>query len=147
MAKNGDSFVQTGTVRVRYSDTDKMGIVYNANYLVWFEVARTEYCRNLGKTYREWEDQGYFLPVTESYCKYLSPSVYDDMVALYSRAPVEHIKPHSILFEYRVMVESKLLAEGWTEHAFVNEEGKIWRKNNQFQLWLIREAEHYAASR
>jgi len=147
MDKDSDSFVKAGTVRVRYSDTDKMGIVYNANYLVWFEIARTEYCRNLGKTYREWEEQGYFLPVTESYCKYFFPAVYDDMVVLYSRAPVEHIKPHSILFEYRVMVESKLLAEGRTKHAFVSAEGKIWRKNNQFQLWLIEEAEHHAASK
>jgi len=145
MAKDDDLFVQTGTVRVRYSETDKMGIVYNANYLVWFEIARTEYCRNLGITYREWEDRGYFLPVVESYCKYRSPANYDDMVALYCRAPVENIKPHSIRFEYRVMVESEILVEGWTKHAFINSEGKIFRKNNEFQLWLIRKAEHNAA--
>ena len=140
MVKDGDSFVQTGTVRVRYSETDKMGIVYNANYLVWFEIARTEYCRNLGKTYRGWETQGYFLPVTESYCKYRLPANYDDMVELYCRAPVENIKPHSILFEYRVKAGSEVLAEGWTKHAFVSAEGKVFRKNNQFQLWLLEEA-------
>jgi acyl-CoA thioester hydrolase len=145
MAENDDSFVQTGTVRVRYSETDRMGIVYNANYLVWFEIARTEYCRNLGKTYRDWEAQGYFLPVTESYCKYNSPANYDDMIKLYCRAPVEHIKPHSILFEYRVMTENGLLSEGWTKHAFVNAQGKIIRKDNQFQLWLIEEAVRSAA--
>jgi acyl-CoA thioester hydrolase len=147
MAKDDDSFVQTSTVRVRYSETDKMGIVYNANYLVWFEIARTEYCRNLGKTYRGWEAQGYYLPVTESYCKYRFPANYDDSVALYCRAPIEHIKPHSIMFEYRVMVESELLAEGWTKHAFVNAEGKLYRKNNQFQLWLLEEAGHYEMPR
>jgi len=146
MEKNEDSFVKSGTIRVRYSDTDMMGIVYNANYLIWFEIARTEYCRNLGKTYREWEAQGYFLPVSESYCKYISPANYDDMVELFSRAPIEHIKPHSILFEYRVMVEGRLLAEGWTKHAFVNQDGKIWRKNNQFQLWLLGEGERNAVS-
>jgi acyl-CoA thioester hydrolase len=117
-----------------------MGIVYNANYLVWFEMARTEYCRNLGKTYREWEAQGYYLPVVESYCKYRSPAKYDDVVTLCCRAPAEQIKPHSIMFEYRVKVEDELLAEGWTKHAFVNPEGKVYRKNNQFQLWLLEGA-------
>jgi acyl-CoA thioester hydrolase len=117
-----------------------MGIVYNANYLVWFEMARTEYCRNLGKTYREWEAQGYYLPVVESYCKYRLPVSYDDTVILYCRAPAEQIKPHSILFEYRVEAEGELLAEGWTKHAFVNQEGKVFRKNNQFQIWLLDEA-------
>lgn len=139
MTKDDDSFIQTSTLRVRYSETDKMGIVYNANYLVWFEIARTEYCRNLGKTYRGWEAQGYFLPVMESYCKYRFPANYDDMVVLYCRAPADHIKPHSIMFEYRVMVDRELLAEGWTKHAFVNPAGKIYRKNNQFQLWLLEE--------
>ncbi|MDR3280423.1 MAG: acyl-CoA thioesterase [Synergistaceae bacterium] len=135
-----DTFIQTCTARVRYSETDKMGIVYNANYLIWFEMARTEYCRNMGKTYRGWEAQGYFLPVTESYCRYRYPANYDDLVVLYCRAPVEQIKPSSILFEYRVMVDSELLAEGWTKHAFVNAEGRIYRKNNQFQMWLLEEA-------
>jgi len=138
MAKE-DSFIQTTSIRVRYSETDKMGIVYNANYLVWFEISRTEYCRNLGKTYRGWEAQGYFLPVTESYCKYRFPANYDDMVVLYCRAPVDQIKPHSIMFEYRVMVDCELLAEGWTKHAFVDSAGKIYRKNNEFQLWLLEE--------
>jgi acyl-CoA thioester hydrolase len=142
-----DSFIQTGTLRVRYSETDKMGIVYNANYLVWFEIARTEYCRNLGKTYRGWEAQGYFLPVTESYCKYRFPANYDDMVTLYCRAPVDNIKPHGIMFEYRVVVDGELLAEGWTKHAFVNSEGKIYRKNNQFQLWLLEEVGRHEISR
>jgi acyl-CoA thioester hydrolase len=138
MAKE-DSFIQATSIRVRYSETDKMGIVYNANYLVWFEISRTEYCRNLGKTYRGWEAQGYFLPVTESYCKYRFPANYDDMVVLYCRAPADQIKPHSIMFEYRVMVDCELLAEGWTKHAFVNSAGKIYRKNNEFQLWLLEE--------
>jgi len=145
MAKDYDSFIQTCTIRVRYSETDKMGIVYNANYLVWFEIARTEYCRNLGKTYREWEAQGYFLPVTESYCKYNAPANYDDMLSLYCRAPAEHLKPHSIRFEYMVMVGSELLTEGWTKHAFISAEGKIIRKNNQFQLWLIGDARNNVA--
>jgi acyl-CoA thioester hydrolase len=146
MQNGNDSFIQTCTARVRYSETDKMGIVYNANYLVWFEMARTEYCRSFGKTYRGWEDQGYFLPVVETYCRFRSPASYDDLVSLYCRAPVEQIKPNSILFEYRVMIDAELLAEGWTKHAFVNSEGKVLRRNNQFQLWLLEEAIKYAQS-
>jgi acyl-CoA thioester hydrolase len=140
MANDADSFVQVCVLRVRYSETDKMGIVYNANYLVWFEIARTEYCRNSGKTYREWEARGYYLPVVESYCKYRFPANYDDIVTLYCRAPAEQIKPHCIMFEYRIKVEDELLAEGWTKHAFVNPEGKVYRKNNLFQLWLLEGA-------
>ena len=147
MAKDDDSFVRTGAIRVRYSETDRMRIVYNANYLVWFEIARTEYCRNLGKSYSEWEAEGYFLPVTESYCKYHSPANYDDMIELYCRAPADRIKPHSILFEYSVMTEGVLLADGWTKHAFLSAEGKIYRKNNRFQRWLIEEAGHIDAPR
>jgi acyl-CoA thioester hydrolase len=135
-----DAFVKTFSVRVRYSETDKMGIVYNANYLVWFEVARTEYCRILGRTYRGWEEDGYFLPVTESYCKYMLPAAYDDLAELYCRAPLDQIKPHSILFEYRIKANEKTLSEGWTKHAFVNSEGKIFRKNNKFQQWLLEES-------
>jgi acyl-CoA thioester hydrolase len=120
-----------------------MGIVYNANYLVWFEVARTEYCRNLGKAYNQREAEGYCLPVIESYCKYRLPANYDDSVTLYCRAPSEQIKPHSIMFEYEIRVENELLAEGWTKHAFVDSEGRIYRKNNQFQLWLLERAEKH----
>jgi acyl-CoA thioester hydrolase len=143
MGNKTDFFVKTCDLRVRYNETDKMGIVYNANYLVWFEMARTEYCRNIGKAYREWEKQGYYLPVVESYCKYYSPTRYDDIVTLYCRAPVEHLKPHSIIFEYRVKDSGELSAEGWTKHAFVDPEHKIYRKNNQFQLWLLGGAEKH----
>jgi acyl-CoA thioester hydrolase len=139
MEKNEGLYTLTASIRVRYAETDKMGIAYNANYLVWFEVARTEFCRNLGKTYRGWEAQGYFLPVVEAYCRFRFPASYDDIISLYCRAPAEQIKPHSILFEYKVMIDCDVLADGWTKHAFVNSEGKLYKKNNQFQLWLLEE--------
>jgi acyl-CoA thioester hydrolase len=141
---NEDAFIQTCSIRVRYSETDRMGIVYNANYLVWFEVARTEYCRFFGRTYSEWEKDGYLLPLSESYCKYMLPAAYDDLVTLYCRAPLEQLKPHSILFEYRIKADGETLSEGWTKHAFVNSEGKIYRKNNKFQQWLLEESKKNA---
>ncbi|MDR0649470.1 MAG: acyl-CoA thioesterase [Synergistaceae bacterium] len=138
---NKGQFIQVSSIRVRYSETDKMGIVYNSNYFVWFEIARTEYCRHFGKSYRGWEAKGYFLPVVESYCNFKYPAGYDDTVALHCRAPVDQIKPHSILFEYRLCLDTgSVIADGWTKHAFVNSEGKIYRKGNEFYDWLLREA-------
>ncbi|MDL2263699.1 acyl-CoA thioesterase [Synergistaceae bacterium OttesenSCG-928-I11] len=133
-------YLHAVTLRVRYSETDKMGIVYNANYLSWFEVARTEFCRRFGKAYRDWEALGYFLPVSEAYCKYKFPASYDDTVSVYCRAPIDKIKPHSILFEYRITLDSDVtIAEGWTKHAFVDREGKLYRRDNAFQMWLLEE--------
>jgi acyl-CoA thioester hydrolase len=123
-----------------------MGIVFNANYLSWFEVARTEFCRNFGKPYSFWEAKKFFLPVVESYCRYKSPCGYDDIVSLFCRMPAEHLKPHSVLFEYRITHDTgRLVAEGWTKHAFVNAESKLYRKDNEFQKWLMEEAAKYCA--
>lgn len=130
--------IKTATIRVRYSETDKMGIVFNSNYLSWFEVARTELCRMLGVPYAEWEDRGYMLPVSEAYCRYRSPARYDDEVSLWCGAPENQIKPWSILFEYRAEnSDGKMLAEGWTKHAFVDRDGHLYKRNNEFQQYLL----------
>jgi len=122
-----------------------MGVVYNGNYLTWFEISRTELCRNFGTTYREWEDRGFMLPVVEAHCRYKRPARYDDLVSLYCRAPAEHIKPQSVLFEYQLWVDdNRLIAEGWTKHAFVDREGKLFRKENRFQSWLLQETKKQA---
>ena len=68
------------TLRVRYAETDKMGVVYYANYLVWFEVARADLLRSLGWSYREMEIAGISLPVIEAHCQYLRPARYDDEI-------------------------------------------------------------------
>lgn len=133
----GLPYLEASRLRVRYSETDQMGIVYHANYLPWFEVGRTEFCRALGRVYSEWEAKGYLLPLSEAHCRYRSPARYDDVVVILCRAPLEEIKPHSVLFEYRVELEDgKLLAEGWTRHAFVRPDGRLYRHDNEFQRWL-----------
>ena len=81
---NGEYTLAT-TIRVRYSETDQMKIVYNANYLDWFEIARTELCRKWGRPYTEWEAQGLMLPVVEAYCRYKSPARYDHRLAPWAR--------------------------------------------------------------
>lgn len=144
MERTGNGFLLTHTLRVRYSETDKMGVVYNGNYLTWFEISRTELCRNFGTTYREWEDRGFMLPVVEAHCRYKRPAQYDDLISLYCRTPVEQIKPQSVLFEYQVCFgNAQLIAEGWTKHAFVNREGKLFRRENPFQAWLLQEAQKH----
>ena len=113
--------------RVRYSDTDKLGVSYYANYLVWFEAARTEYFRTLGFPYTECEKKGYFLPVVEAKAHYFSPSTYDDLLLI--RTSVSNIGRTSIRFEYHVInkVTQKMLASGYTVHVFVDKELKPTR--------------------
>jgi len=106
--------------RVRYGDTDKLGVSYYANYFVWFEAARTEYFRALGLPYTECERKGYFLPVVEASARYFAPSTYDDLVVV--RTSVSEIGRTSLRFEYRTFTKStqKLLATGYTVHVFVD---------------------------
>lgn len=106
--------------RVRYGDTDKMGISYYANYFVWFEAARTEYFRALGLPYTECEKKGYFLPVIETGAKYHAPCTYDDLILV--RTSVSEIKTATMRFEYQVFNKAaqKLLTTGFSVHVFVD---------------------------
>ncbi len=110
--------------RVRYGDTDKMGIGYYGNYFTWFEAARTEYFRALGLPYTECEKKGYFLPVVETSAKYYSPSTYDDLLVV--RTSVSKLGMTSIRFEYRVFQKAsqQLVATGFSVHAFVDKSMK-----------------------
>ena len=107
--------------RVRYSDTDKLGVSYYANYFVWFEAARTEYFRALGLPYAECEKKGYFLPVVETNARYYVPTTYDDLLVI--RTSVSKIGRSSIRFEYQVKKKEtgKLVTTGSSIHVFVDE--------------------------
>ena len=108
--------------RVRYGDTDKMGISYYANYFVWFEAARTEYFRALGLPYTECEKQGIYLPAVDAQARYLGPSTYDDLLTI--RTSVSQIRISSLRFEYQVLKpgSAKPIAQGMTVHVFVDRE-------------------------
>ena len=110
--------------RVRYGDTDKMGISYYANYFVWFEAARTEYFRALGLPYTKCEEKGYFLPVIETGARYIAPSTYDDLVVV--RTSVAYARKSSMRFEYQVFNKAtqKLLVTGFSVHVFVDKKMK-----------------------
>ena len=117
----------TACVRVRYAETDKMGVVYYANYLVWFEVARSEWLRQAGFTYSDLERDGRILPVIEAHCEYLQPSRYDDVVEIAAAAKL--LSPVRLRFDYEVRIGAggPLAATGWTEHAAVDNSGRLRR--------------------
>ena len=106
--------------RVRYAETDQMGIVYYANYLVWFELGRVELLRSLGLAYSQMEkDHKLILPVVEANCRYRAPARYDDEILIETRPAM--LRGSVLKFAYRILREEgehhKLLAEGETIHV------------------------------
>ena len=110
----------TVTVRVRYGETDQMGVVYHPNYLLYFETGRTELMRSAGVTYSEMEKEGVFLVVTEASCRYRAAARYDQELRVVTR--VDEVGKARIRFSYRVLGPAgALLAEGHTELASVDQ--------------------------
>lgn len=111
-------------IRVRYQETDRMGVVYYANYLTWFEVARTDLLRSLGESYREIEAANVFLPVVEAHCRYHRPARYDDVVEIHTAA--SRPSRATLRFDYRCQRadDGTLLASGSTSHVAVDERGR-----------------------
>jgi acyl-CoA thioester hydrolase len=106
-------------IRVRFAETDQMGIVYYANYLIWMEVGRVEYCRAGGIRYRDLErNDGILLTVAEANCRYISPAHYDEEVII--RTGVARAHPRMIAFGYEMVSAEtgRNLAEGFTKHIF-----------------------------
>jgi acyl-CoA thioester hydrolase len=110
------------SIRVRYAETDRMGLLHHANYFVYFEMGRTELLRQRGLTYREVEDAGHLMVIVEVGCKFKRPAFYDDLLTLKtSVAKVTHVK---IVHHYQLCREGVLLAEGQTTLACVDRDGK-----------------------
>ncbi len=109
----------TSTVRVRYADTDKMGVVYNGNYLTYFEIGRTELLRAIELPYSELEKHGCLLPVSEAKVLYKIPAVYDDILHI---TTTFKYSAHSatITIEYKITRDADCIAEGYTTHPFLN---------------------------
>ena len=112
------------TVRVRYAETDKMGVVYYANYLVWFEVARADWLRDTGWTYRAMEQEGLGLPVIEAHCDYRTSARYDDELHIHTTARL--LSPVRLAFDYTVTrpADDTVIASGHTVHASVDQGGR-----------------------
>jgi acyl-CoA thioester hydrolase len=110
-------------IRVRYADTDQMGVVYYANYFVWLEIARTEFLRSLGVDYRNIEEEEHLaLPVIEAYCKYKAPAKYDEIIEI--KTSFTLVRNSRLRFDYKLInkSDSLLLAEAFTAHVFIDKD-------------------------
>ena len=110
------------TIRVRYAETDRMGFLHHANYLVYFEQARTELLRAYGVSYKDLEDQGYLLVLTRVEVRYKRPARYDDLLTI--RTVVERTTSVRIDHRYEVWCEGQLLAEGSSTLACIGRDGR-----------------------
>ncbi len=111
-------------IRVRYAETDQSGIVYNANYLVWFEVARGEFFWQRGMDYgRDVEGRGYVWPVTEAGLRYVAAAHYGEIVTV--RAWVEEVKSRQLTIRYEVLREGQALCTGFTKHLNIDRSGRV----------------------
>lgn len=115
----------TTRLRVRYAETDKMGVVYHSNYFVWFEVGRCELLRALGWSYRELEADGVALPVIQASCDYRQSGHYDDELDVDTTGTL--LSPVRVQFDYHVRRGDTSLALGRTVHAAINPEGRPCR--------------------
>lgn len=111
-------------IRVRYQETDQMGVVYHANYFVWFEVARTEMIRKLGIDYRKLETMGLYLPVVDVNCQYKQSAKYDDEIIVRSR--IEEYSSLRLTIDYEVVRKKDgiLIATGKTKHVWIDQNYK-----------------------
>lgn len=124
------------TLRVRYAETDQMGIAHHANYFVWFEAARTEFLRTSGTSYADFEREGIFLPVLAADCRYHAPARYDDILEV--ECSLAQLTPARLSLAYRVTRDATLIAEGSTVHAFLGPERRpVNLKKRAPRLWEI----------
>ena len=125
-------------IRVRYAETDKMGVVYYANYLVWFEVGRTDLLRGSGWSYREMELEGFSLPVIEAHCTYRQSARYDDQLDIRTTGTL--LSPVRVRFNYEVAraADEALLADGYTIHASLDQDGRPRRLPDQIAILFPR---------
>ena len=126
----------TVEIRVRYAETDQMGFLHHANYLVYFEQARTELLRDRGLTYRDMEDKGFLLALTKAEVKYRRPAKYDDLLTI--RTTVTRTTMVRIEHKYEVFRGTELLAEGATTLASIDRAGQV----QPLPDWFLSHKEH-----
>jgi acyl-CoA thioester hydrolase len=120
------------TLRVRYAETDQMGVVHHANYIVWFEAGRIEFLRQLGFSYGEMEEDGMHLPVVEVKCRYKHPARFDDEITIRTR--LAQMRASLLRFQFEVVRKSdrRLLAEGETVLVVVGRDLKLTRLSEKY---------------
>lgn len=126
----------TTAVRVRYKETDQMGVVYYGNYFTWFEVGRNDFFRNLNLGCKELEEKGVLLPVIETGCKYISSAKFDEEILIETQ--LTELKGVRMKLNYKIYrkEDKALLAEGFTRHAFVDKNLRPIRFKKEFKnVW------------
>jgi len=128
----------TAHLRVRYSETDKMGVVYNSNYLIWFEVGRVELMRELGHSYREMEEDGFMLPIAEVTCRFKASAAYDDRICIHTS--IHKLRRSLIQFIYEIFREpdGKLLATGTSSHFVTDLDAQRKPLSDKYMLPFTR---------
>ncbi|MBX7170689.1 MAG: acyl-CoA thioesterase [Pyrinomonadaceae bacterium] len=129
-------------IHVRYAETDQMGIVHHANYLVWFELGRTNICKAKGFSYREMEEQeNALMVVAEIYCRYKSPAFYDDHLIV--RTKIEEVRSRTVRFIYEIFrpSDNTFLVEGSSMHIFTDKEKKVRTLPDKYRELLSKEIE------
>jgi acyl-CoA thioester hydrolase len=121
---NEKKVVET-TLRVRYAETDAMGIAHHSSFIIWFEVGRGEYMRQRGGDYAQFEAQGYFLPVSDLDARFVASARYSDVVTV--RTWIEELRSRSVTFGYEVVMQAsgQTLATGHTRHVCVDRAGRV----------------------
>jgi acyl-CoA thioester hydrolase len=130
VAHSGNQMTGETTIRVRYAETDRMGLLHHANYLIYFEQARTELLRQCGFSYKRLEDEGFLLVVAQVEVKFKSPARYDDLLTI--KTTVTRRTPVRIEHLYEVSCEGRAVAEGKTTLACVDRNGKLQAMPNWF---------------
>jgi acyl-CoA thioester hydrolase len=116
-------YVSETRFRARYAETDQMGMVYYANYLIWMELGRTDFCRECGFTYRDLEqEEQIYLTVAEATCRYLAPARYDDQIVV--ETEMARAERRLVEFSYRIKSGTTLLAQGRTVHVVIGPDRK-----------------------
>jgi len=129
-------YTNEAKIRVRYVETDKMGIVHHSHYYDWFEVGRTEFIKHCGMGYGDMEAANVMMPLIESHCKYMEGAKYEDDITIETK--IESMNGAKVIFIYSAIrdLDKKILAKGCTVHAFVNEEFKIINiKKKKPEIW------------
>jgi acyl-CoA thioester hydrolase len=110
---------------VRYSETDQMGVAHNKSYFEWFELGRTEFCRQKGISYKDIEALGYYLVVVEAWCKYRNPLRYDQVFVI--RVLLREMTAKKVIFDYELLTkeDKKLVATGSTVHIVTNSQRQV----------------------
>jgi acyl-CoA thioester hydrolase len=123
-------------VKVRYAETDQMGVAYYANYFVWFEVGRSQFCNDCGFSYRDMErETGLFMIVAEARCRYKTPARYEDDLII--RTQISELTRRTLRFSYEInRADGALVATGDTLHALINSEGRLSSLPEKYQSML-----------